>query len=151
MGELERIREQFERSFKRESWHGPSVLEVLEGITADQAAARPIRDAHSIWEITLHMVTWKSVVARRVRGEVVVNIPEDENFPPAGKGPAEWAAAVERLEAAHADLLAALGTLREDQLDQPPYPKASSRYVQLHGAIQHDLYHAGQIAVLKKG
>jgi len=151
MGEIDRIRDQLGRSFQGNAWHGPAVLEVLEGVTAEQAAARPIADAHSIWEITLHMATWKSVVARRVRGEVVGDIPDEENFPPAGQGAKEWSAAIDRLRAAHAELVAALGTLREEQLDEPPYAKASTRYVQLHGAIQHDLYHAGQIAVLKKG
>ena len=150
MKELERIRDQFERSFKGPSWHGPAVLELLDGITAAQASARPIAGAHSIWEITQHMATWKSVVARRVRGEVVGNIPDDEDWPPAGQGAGEWAAARQRLEAAHADLVVALGSLREEQLDEPPYKDASKRYIQLHGAIQHDLYHAGQIAVLKK-
>jgi uncharacterized damage-inducible protein DinB len=151
MKETERIRDQFERSFKGPSWHGLAVLEVLDGVTAAQAAARPVAHPHSIWDITLHMTTWKSVVARRVRGEVVGNIPDDEDWPPAGKGADEWAATVERLKATHEDLVAALGSLREEQLDEPPYEKASSRYIQLHGAIQHDLYHAGQIVVLKKG
>jgi len=151
MGEIDRIRDQLERSFRGESWHGPSVHQVLEDIDAAQAAAHPIADAHSIWEITLHMATWKRVVAQRVRGEVVMEVPDEENFPPAGKGAKEWSAAIAHLDAAHEDLLAALGSLREDELDERPYPKASSRYIQLHGAIQHDLYHAGQIAVLKKG
>jgi uncharacterized damage-inducible protein DinB len=151
MREIERIRDQFQRSFKGPSWHGPAVLEVLYGVTAVQSAALPVAAAHSIWEITAHIATWKSVVARRVRGEVVGNIPDDEDWPPAGQGADAWAATLERLKAAHVDLVAALGSLREEQLDEPPYEKASNRYIQLHGAIQHDLYHAGQIAVLKKG
>jgi uncharacterized damage-inducible protein DinB len=151
MGEIQRIREQLDRSFRGPAWHGPSVHEVLEGVTAAQATARPLGHAHSIGEIVLHMATWKSVVARRVSGEVVGNIPDDEDWPKAGGGESEWTAAKGRLESAHASLVAALGRLSDEQLDQPPYKDASTRYVQLHGVIQHDLYHAGQIAVLKKG
>jgi hypothetical protein len=55
-----------------------------------------------------------------------------------------------RLRAAHQELRAAVLSLQGAQLDERPYPEASPRYVQLHGAIQHDLYHAGQIALLKK-
>ncbi|TMQ71035.1 MAG: DinB family protein [Candidatus Eisenbacteria bacterium] len=150
MGEIRRIQEQLERSFNGESWHGPAVLEVLADVSPDQAAARPIAAAHGIGEITLHMATWKSVVARRVRGDVVDKVPDDMDWPRFEGGPA-WSAALQRLRTAHQELIEALGSLREEQLDQPPYPGASTRYVQLHGAIQHDLYHAGQIAVLKKG
>jgi uncharacterized damage-inducible protein DinB len=150
MGEIQRIQDQLKRSFEGPSWHGPSVREVLEGVTAEQAVARPIAGAHSIWEITLHMATWKSVVARRVRGEVVGQVPDDVDWPKAGEGAQEWSAARQRLQSAHAELVEVLAALDEARLDEPPYPKASSRYVQLHGVIQHDLYHAGQIAVLKK-
>ena len=151
MGEIRRIEDQLKRSFEGGAWHGPAALEVLEGVTAKQAAARPISAAHTIWEITLHMATWKSVVARRVSGEVVSQVPDDVDWPKmAPASEPEWVAARERLHAAHAQLLQALKSLRDEQLDEPPYPEASTRYVQLHGAIQHDLYHAGQIAVLKK-
>src|SRR5262245_34313238 len=152
MSEIQRIEDQLKRSFETGAWHGPAVLELLEDVSATQAAARPIAAGHSIWEIVLHMTTWKSVVARRVSGEVVNQVPDDVDWPPAKPGgETEWAAARQGLQSAHAQLLQALRALREDQLDQPPYAKASSRYVQLHGIIQHDLYHGGQIAVLKKG
>lgn len=151
MGEIRRIEDQLKRSFEGGAWHGPAALEVLEGVTAKQAAARPISAAHTIWEITLHMATWKSVVARRVSGEVVSQVPDDVDWPKmAPASEPEWVAARERLRAAHAQLVQALKSLRDEQLDEAPYPEASTRYVQLHGAIQHDLYHAGQIAVLKK-
>jgi len=152
MGEIQRIEDQLKRSFEGGAWHGPGVLEVLAGVTAQQAAARPIPAAHSIWEITLHIATWKSVVARRVRGEVVTQVPDDVDWPPVeATDEARWTAALEHLRSAHGELREALAALREEQLDERPYPEASSRYIQLHGAIQHDLYHAGQIAVLKKG
>src|SRR5262249_54607190 len=110
MSEIQRIRDQLKRSFEANAWHGPAVLELLEGVTAKQAAARPIASAHSIWEIVLHMATWKSVVARRVSGEVVNQVPDDVDWPKvAPGGEPEWAAARQRLQAAHDELVEALG------------------------------------------
>ena len=152
MTEIEGIRDQLRRSFERESWHGPAVLEVLEGVTAAQARRRPLPGAHSIWEIVRHMTTWKSVVERRLEGESVSDVPPEVDWPPVGAaGEPEWQAALAELRQAHAGLVAVAAKLRDEPLDQPPAPGTSSRYVLLHGVIQHDLYHAGQIAVLLKG
>ena len=152
MSEIRRIQEQMKRAFEGNAWHGPSLLETLEDVSPARAAAKPIPAAHSIWEIALHAATWKSVVARRVSGEVVGSIPDDEDWPPVeDTGKASWQAAMARLRQAHEQLVKVTAGLSDGQLDEPPYPKASSRYVQLHGVIQHDLYHAGQIAVLKQG
>lgn len=152
MSEIRRIQEQMKRAFEGGAWHGPAVLETLDGITAARAAARPIASAHSIWEIVLHLATWKSVVARRVSGEVVGDVPEDQDWPPVeDERSAAWKASLAKLRQAHGELERALAEITDDQLDEPPYAPASTRYVQLHGAIQHDLYHAGQIAILAKG
>jgi uncharacterized damage-inducible protein DinB len=151
MGEIQRIEEQARRAFEGGAWHGPAVLELLAGVTAAQAAARPLAAAHSIWEVTLHIATWKSIVARRVKGEVVKDVATEVDWPPVTAiGEAEWLETLNRLRTAHQDLRATLRSLDEAQLDERPYPEASPRHVQLHGAIQHDLYHAGQIALLKK-
>ncbi len=151
MGELRRVEEQLRRSYEGGAWHGPAVTEILAGITPQQAAARPIAGAHTIGEIVLHMAAWKSVVARRIAGEIVSQVPDDVDWPPFTTSDEAWRAAEHRLAAAHDQLLRARRGLSEADLDLPPYDKASTRYVQLHGIIQHDLYHAGQIAVLKKG
>ena len=91
------------------------------------------------------------MVARRVRGEVVNQVPDDVDWPPVkAGGEAEWQTALAGLEAAHQDLRQAVAALDETRLDERPYPGASPRYVQIHGVIQHDLYHAGQMALLKK-
>ena len=150
--EVQRIDQQLERAYRAQAWSGPAVLEVLNGVKAKTAAARPIAEAHSIWEITLHIGVWKDVVTRRLNGDPAQNIPDDEDWPPVpDTSEAAWKRALEDLEAKHQALRKALAGVRDDQLDEPPAPGASSRYIQLHGAIQHDLYHAGQIAVLKKG
>jgi len=152
MTEIERIEDQMTRAFEANAWHGPAVLEVLEAVSAEQAARRPIAAAHSIWELVLHMTTWKDVVVRRLGGDPVKEVPPEVDFPRVtDTGAPAWTTALHGLSATHRRLLAALRTVRDDQLDQPSPGYRLSRYVLLQGVIQHDLYHAGQIAILRKG
>ena len=82
---------------------------------------------------------------------MVKDVATEVDWPPVTAiGEAEWLETLNRLRTAHQDLRATLRSLDEAQLDERPCPEASPRHVQLHGAIQHDLYHAGQIALLKK-
>ena len=150
MTEVKRIEDQLKRAFEGGAWHGPAVLEALEGVTAAEAAARPIPSAHSIWELVLHMATWKDVVSRRLQGESF-DVPAEVDWPPVrATGASEWKAALARLHEAHERVRSTLAQQKDAELDEKPSPKASSRYVLLHGVIQHDLYHAGQIVLLKK-
>jgi len=152
MSEVKRIEDQMTRAFVANAWHGPAVLEVLEGVSEKHAARRPIASAHSIWELVLHMTTWKDVVVRRLGGDPVKDVPDEVNFPSVmDPGAASWKAALDGLSATHQRLLGALRSVSDDQLDQPSPGYGLSRYVLLHGVIQHDLYHAGQIAILRKG
>jgi len=150
MAERDRILNQLERAFEGEAWHGPSVLEALEGVTWKQALERPIPEAHSIWELVLHIAAWKEIVRRRLEGEYP-DVPDDVNFPPVeNPSAASWKAAQDKLQAEHAKLRATAAKIQDELLDASPSETTSSRYVQLHGIIQHDLYHAGQISILKK-
>jgi uncharacterized damage-inducible protein DinB len=150
MSELARIADQLERAFRGEAWHGPAVMELLAGVTADQAAAHPINHAHSIWEIVLHITAWKQVVARRVRGEAV-ELQHHEDWPKVARFSEEtWAAAVRNLTDAHQAVQAALSSINDARLHQRVPGKDYDLYFMLHGLPQHDLYHAGQIALLKR-
>ena len=68
MTEIERILDQLRRAYEGEAWHGPSVREVLAGVTAEQARERPLANAHSIWELVHHIAVWESVGRRRLEG-----------------------------------------------------------------------------------
>ncbi len=154
MSEVNRIRNQFERAFDGEAWHGPAVLALLEGVTAAQAAAHPIPGAHSIWELTLHIAAWEDACRRRLEGDPA-QLSDDENFPPiTDPSEAAWERTKQDLRDKHHRLLNAIATLDDSRLDQPIMESSqipfSSTYVTLHGGVQHDLYHAGQIAILKK-
>ncbi|HLM24771.1 MAG TPA: DinB family protein [Pyrinomonadaceae bacterium] len=152
--EVARIRDQFRRAFDGEAWHGPSVLAVLNGITAPQAAAHPIPGAHSIWELTLHIAAWERACLRRLQGDPA-QLTDDEDWQPVNDtSEAAWENTKQQLIDNHRELLNAIANLNESRLNEPiikdPNTAYSSVYVTLHGGVQHDLYHAGQIAIVKK-
>ena len=154
MTEVDRIRDQFRRAFEGEAWHGPSVLALLAGVTAEQAAAHPIPGAHSIWELTLHIAAWESACLRRLQGDPAQLSDEEDWRPVNDTSEAAWENTKKYLIDNHRELLEAIAALDEGRLNEPIITSSSTPYstvyVTLHGGVQHDLYHAGQIAMLKK-
>jgi uncharacterized damage-inducible protein DinB len=153
MTEIERILDQLRRAYEGEAWHGPSVREVLAGVTAEQAQARPLANAHSIWELVHHIAVWESAGRRRLEGDrAQIDISSPEDWPPPDDASeAAWERAKASLDRGHQALREAIARVPESRLDEPIFDGMSTVYVTLHGVIQHDLYHAGQIAMLKKG
>lgn len=158
MIETERIVDQLRRGHERGAWHGPSVQEVLDGVTAATAAAHAIPGAHSIWELVLHITAWRGEVVRRLDGGEPGQPPEGD-WPPVGDtSEAAWAEARRRLDDSYRRLAAAVARFAESKLDEsvgrkPPDPAlgtVGSYYVMLHGIAQHDAYHMGQVAILRK-
>ena len=152
MTEIERILDQLKRAYAGNAWHGPSVREALAGVTAAQAQARPLANAHNIWELVHHIAVWENVGRRRLEGDrAEIEISSLEDWPPADD-PTEtaWEQAKAALDRGHEALREAITSLDETRLDEPILEGLSTVYVTLHGVIQHDLYHAGQIAMLKK-
>ena len=152
MREVVRIGSQLKRAFEGGAWHGPSLRELLADVPAEQAASRPLDGAHSIWEIVLHIAAWQDFVARAVEGEPMpTNLPEEENWPPVGdKSEAAWRDAAQSLGDGNKRLRDALRKLVDEDLDRIVAGRDYSVYFMLHGVLQHSLYHAGQIALLKK-
>jgi len=149
--ELERIEEQLRRAFEGDAWHGPAVLETLQGITAAQAHAHPIAGAHSVWEVVLHLSYTYRVVRRRIRGDgTPIRAEEDwPVVPPATE--ADWQDAVGALRRVNAELRDAVRAFPAGRLDEPLVPDPPyTAYTQFIGITQHDLYHAGQISLLKR-
>jgi len=138
-------------------WYGPPITQVVEGLTSQQAAARPIPNAHSIWEIILHMTSWVREVRRRLE-QGNPHEPDDGDWPPV-PDPTEgnWWQAMDELETAHADLREQLFRTPEKKLDDmvgpvrdPAQGTGVSYAAMLQGLLQHDAYHLGQVALLKK-
>lgn len=149
--ELHRLEEQLERALEGEAWHGPPVLEVLDGVSAYQAAAHPIAGAHSIWELVLHLHIDYSLVLRRLGGDGR-QLTESEDWPAVPEPSAEnWSESVRVLKQLNAELRRALRSFPPERLDEPLVPEAPyTAYAQFIGVTQHNLYHAGQMALLKK-
>jgi uncharacterized damage-inducible protein DinB len=151
MTEVARIVDQLHRAFYGEAWHGPAVLELLEPIAAAQAAARPLSQAHTIWEITHHISAWKDAGNRRLLGENVQPVGADDWPPVSATDDAAWADTLVLLRARHEALEKTIAAMGDAELEQLTPSKAGTKYFLIHGLIQHDLYHAGQIALLSKG
>ena len=152
MTEIERILDQLKRAFEGNAWHGPSVHEALEGITAEQAHPRTLQNAHSIWELAHHIAVWENTVGRRLEGDrAQIALASPEDWPPVGdQSEAAWEQAKVALDRGHQALYDAIARVPESRLDEPILEGMSTVYVTLHGIIQHDLYHTGQISMLKK-
>jgi len=148
--EIERILDQMDRAFAGDAWHGPSLMALLEGVSAEDAARRPIAQAHSIWELVNHIRAWNEIVERRLRNEIVKVTPEMDWPAVPLASDVTWKRALDALKKSRAQLRRTVEQLEDAQLNENPPGLPDSRYVLLHGLVQHDLYHAGQIAVLKK-
>ena len=150
MREVERIADQHARAFAGPAWHGPAVFEVLQGVSARRAAAQPVAGTHTIWEIVLHVATWEQVVARRLGGQPFSPTPAQDWPPVRDFSAAAWKRALRLLERRHREARRAIAALPEAALEQRAAGESYSAYVLAHGAVQHGIYHAGQIALLKK-
>src|ERR1700732_134411 len=148
------IAEQLRRAFDGSAWHGPSMPALLEDVKAETAPPKPIPSGHSIWELVLHTAVWDRAVRRRIGGQTT-QPKGKKNFPPVPKSSsaakqAAWRKTVSLLTRTHADLIRAVSALPEERLrDRVPGARYDISFM-LHGVLQHELYHAGQIAILKK-
>lgn len=154
MSEVRRIRGHLRATFDGTPWHGQALSGILDGIGALEASAHSVTDAHSIWELVLHMTYWRRVV--------LAASPDSRSpttspiLPRTGECPAKrlreaWQETRDELHRTQEELLAALDSVDEDRLMENVPEREYSFYVLLHGVVQHDVYHAGQIALLRKG
>jgi uncharacterized damage-inducible protein DinB len=157
MDEIERIADQLERIFHGDPWYGSNTMDVLRGLTADEAAHRPIPQAHTIWEIALHLTSWNREVARRLR-DGTARDPEDGDWPPMPEpSPENWRWTVEMVEASYRALLDDLRRLPAARLEEVvgeernrPLGSGVTFYVHLHGIVQHCVAHTAQMSLLRK-
>lgn len=153
VAERARILDELRRAWDGDPWHGDSLRTILHGLTAESAAAHPLPDAHTAWEIVLHLTAWTREVTRRLRDRVARD-PADGDWP-AARG--DWDGALDALARAHAELVAAIAEFPPAELEQV-VGEARNRAlgagvtyaVMLHGVSQHYAYHGGQVALLRK-
>ncbi|MFB3907314.1 MAG: DinB family protein [Candidatus Eisenbacteria bacterium] len=158
MTEIDRIVDELTRVYDGEPWHGSPVRSLLEGVDFAAAAARPIAGAHTIWELVLHLTAWTAEARRRVEGGEPA-VPAEGDWPPMPEdlGASAWSAALAKLDASHRDLLRAVRSFPEQRVDEEVGRRRDraagtgvSYAVLLHGVSQHDAYHSGQVAILRK-
>lgn len=150
MTEVERILDQYDRAMNGDAWHGDPVWKILGGLTAEQATWRANPQVHTIWELVSHMSFWETEVCRRLNRLPGRSV-EELNFPALRDATADnWNRTLEEFRQSNFNFRTALTILDESQLDQRMPEREQSIYVEVHGVMQHHLYHAGQIAILGK-
>jgi uncharacterized damage-inducible protein DinB len=150
MGETGRIWDLLQRSFEGgEAWKCPSLRDLLACVTAEQAAARPVEGSPTIWELLLHTTASERVVRRRLEGEAVDTLPDELAWPePRDTSPQAWLQAKLDFGEARRALRQAVASFDDARLDETVPGREYPFYVLLHGAVDHALYHAGQIEIL---
>jgi len=142
-----------DQAYERKAWHGPNLKGSIRGVSFKEALWRPTPKHHNIWELMLHAAYWKYVVRRRITGEARGSFPyRGSNW---FKSPSEadekaWRRDVKLLGEQHANLRSAVARLAPSDLNQAPAGSKQRHLETIYGIASHDLYHAGQIQLLKR-
>ncbi len=149
--QADRLAEQLRLALEGSAWHGPSLLELLAGVSAAQAASHPIPDAHSIWELLLHIRSDYDLAFRLLSGDTQP-LAAAEAWPRCPQSSdSNWQQAIEDFARSNERLQQAMRDFSDERLDDPLVEGDSdTAYVLFSGITQHNLYHAGQIALLKQ-
>jgi DinB superfamily len=153
--ECSRIADQLRRAFAGDAWHGSSLRDLLSDVTHEQAHAKPLAAAHSIWELTLHIGVWAKTALASMRGvpmpAFVEDMPPEQNWPLiSDTGASAWKTTQENTLRAGSELAALIEGFGDERLAETVPGRDYGFYNLFHGIVQHSLYHAGQIAILKK-
>ena len=142
-----------DEAYNRPSWHGTNLRGSIRGVTAAKAARRPRPGRHNIWEEVVHAAYWKYVVRRRLAGEPRGSFPlEGSNWFERADAATltAWRSDIALLEQTHRTLRSAIAELNPRDLDRPPVKGRTTKRALVTGVAAHDLYHAGQIQLLKR-
>jgi uncharacterized damage-inducible protein DinB len=150
MSEITRILNHYDAVLNGSPWHGDPIWQILDGISAETATARPLNGSHTIWEIVMHMTFWEGVGTQRLAGQRA-GLVEELNFPAMPAPTSQnWEQTLDQFRASNQQFRAALAKLDPARLDDLSAAGKRTYYDEAHGVIEHDIYHAGQIALLRK-
>ena len=150
MSEVKRIISLLKEVYYGPALHGPATKELLKGVTAKKALAKPVKGFHSIWELVLHLTTWTEVTLKRVKGEKVQQVTSEKDWPSnADRSEKGWKKALATLDFHQKKLLQTLEKTKDARLSEKVQRSGSRLDTLLYGTINHGMYHAGQIGVLK--
>jgi uncharacterized damage-inducible protein DinB len=135
------------------AWHGPALMELLADVDARRASARPVAGGHSIAELVAHSIAWLEIPGRRLAGAAWHDAPASEDWPPVPPvlDEAGWGALRGRLAQAGQALARQIESASEADLARPVKGAGSDVRFMLAGSVCHVVYHAGQVALLKRG
>jgi uncharacterized damage-inducible protein DinB len=151
MSRAKNIAKHIERTVTGPMWHGPALAQVLQAVTHERAAMRPIPGAHSIWEIVLHVAVWAEIARARLKGQATGDPTPEEDWPAVSSTSLDdWRIAVERLGFSHRLLATDVREMDDPLLDASVPGLDYSVSVLLHGVIEHGTYHGGQIMMLSR-
>ncbi len=149
MGESDHIWDLLQRAYEGNVWHGAALRKLLAEVTPEQAAARPIPGAHTIWESALHVATYEDVIRRRLEGQRIGKLPSERGWPAvADTSHTAWRRTLDALDDGHRQLRQAIAEFPDTRLNETVPGRDYPFYLLLYGAVQHDLYHAGHIVAL---
>jgi hypothetical protein len=150
---IDLLLEVLDQAYDRKGWHGTTLRGALRGLTPTEALWRPARGRHNVWELTLHAAYWKYAVRRRLAGAAVGSFDRKPSNWPAIPDPADlksWKRDVAILDAEHCKLREVVSRLSPEALELRS-PRGAWTYAEeIHGVAAHDLYHTGQIQLIKR-
>ncbi len=154
MNWIRHFTEELQKGHEREPWHGPSTKSLLDGISAEEAASYPVSETHSIWEIVLHMDAWQREVTRRLNSSFVPEVPEEGDWRPVLEvNKTAWQRAINNFDSSLHELIRQLNSISVASIsDERGRTSGLSDTVagMLSGILQHNAYHSGQIAMLRR-
>ncbi|MCW3094171.1 MAG: hypothetical protein JWP81_5240 [Ferruginibacter sp.] len=150
MNETERITELFEDIYDGDSWIGVSLVETLQNISAEKAAKKVALQWNTIWEIVNHVISWRDNVLQRVKG-MITQSPADNYFTPVkDQSEKAWQDTLSALKNSQQQWITFLQKMPGEDLEKIYKNNNASYYKNIHGILQHDAYHLGQIVLLAK-
>jgi len=151
--EIEHLLQLLDEAYNRAAWHGPNLRGAIRGVTAREAARPPKSGRHTIWEIVVHAAYWKYAVRRRLTGSKRGSFSvQGSNWfaVPKDRSEKAWRADVALLNSEHKLLRKCVSSFEPRNLDRPSHGSKTFARRMIAGIALHDVYHAGQIQLIKK-
>jgi hypothetical protein len=148
--ELSRIKSMVQNTFDGAAFHGASIMEIIDKISANQAF-HPSEHIHRICELVQHITAWRIFAVKRLEGDVHYEVTQTEDWKTfINPDATTWEEIKSELAKSQNSLVRALDKTSDDRLKDEVEGKAYDYYTLIHGVIQHDLYHLGEIALLAR-
>ena len=140
----------FEKLYDGSPWVDVNLVSILEPITANQASRRVLPNCNTIWEITNHIILWRQNVLQRING-AIIEATETNYFEPVKDTSKDaWTNTLSTLKATHEKWIQFLRNFESLQFETLYAANNMTYYEHIHGILQHDCYHLGQIVLLAK-